>query len=371
MKRRNHNNINKMSPSKLEETVTTEKPMVVRGGASDFYTKFKRRHRFGENPPTTSTSTTTDIAQERSDFVEVFTLKYFHLLNITKQLFFCFKLQDESHEEIMDIAPSFESSTFNFKTHLEDLDYMYEDISQEVTSSASTTSTTTTEVFKREDQPIMSFIPTRTPIDKPKMIKERPTKLVTTTTEKTVEVKEVNEAEKIKQMLQSGSIGNDPMKIKQMMLKLKEAKSQDSPVDAQVTKPKKETPILKTWKPSMAGRPYAGKPVSPSMSRNKPLNSNYEDDDDEYDEDYDDEEEDSGPSQLSPLGIHPPGSRGRTQSSSSYFKKFARENIGKNFRRPEPTDETSKKANEIFRKYAKNSYNSNDGQDEKKDNEGK
>ena len=71
MKRRNHNKINKMSPSKSEETVTTEKPKVVRGGASDFYTKFKRRHRFGENPPTTSTSTTTDIAQERSDFVEV------------------------------------------------------------------------------------------------------------------------------------------------------------------------------------------------------------------------------------------------------------------------------------------------------------
>ena len=283
------------------------------------------------------------------------------------------ELQDESHEEIMDIAPSFESSTFNFKTHLEDLDYMYEDISQEVTSSASTSTstTTTTEVFKKEEQPMMAFIPTRMPIDKPKMIKERPAKLVTTTTEKTVEKEEVNEAEKIKQMLQSGSMGSDPMKIKQMMLKLKEAKSQSSSGDVEAMEPKKETPVLKQWKPSMASRPYAGRPDNPSMSRNKPLTSNYEDDDDEYDEDYDDEEEDSGPSQLSPMGIHPPGSRSRTQSSSSFFKKFARENIGKTFRRPEPKDETSKKANEIFRKYSKNSYSSNDGQDEKKDVEGK
>ena len=35
--------------------------------------------------------------------------------------------------------------------------------------------------------------------------------------------------------------------------------------------------------------------------------------------------------------------RKRIQSSSSYFRKFAQDNIGRNFRRPEPKDEDAKK----------------------------
>ena len=40
------------------------------------------------------------------------------------------------------------------------------------------------------------------------------------------------------------------------------------------------------------------------------------------------------------------------QTSSSLFRKFAQDNVGSNFRRPEPKDETAKKANAIFKKYS-------------------
>ena len=36
----------------------------------------------------------------------------------------------------------------------------------------------------------------------------------------------INEADKIKQMLKTGAIGNDPRKIKEMMMKLKESKTE-------------------------------------------------------------------------------------------------------------------------------------------------
>ena len=41
----------------------TEKPIVVTGGASDLYSKFKRRHRFKLNPDSTTVSTPTTYAQ--------------------------------------------------------------------------------------------------------------------------------------------------------------------------------------------------------------------------------------------------------------------------------------------------------------------
>ena len=43
------------------------------------------------------------------------------------------------------------------------------------------------------------------------------------------------------------------------------------------------------------------------------------------------------------------------QSASSYFRKFAQDNVGSNFRRPEIKDEEQKRANDIFKKYAKSS----------------
>ena len=47
--------------------------------------------------------------------------------------------------------------------------------------------------------------------------------------------------------------------------------------------------------------------------------------------------------------------RNRVQSASSYFRKFAQDNIGSNFRKPEPKDEDSRRANDIFKKYSSSS----------------
>ena len=53
------------------------------------------------------------------------------------------------------------------------------------------------------------------------------------------------------------------------------------------------------------------------------------------------------------------------QSSSSLFRKFAKDNVGGvNFRRPEPKDETAKKATEIFRKYSSGFSSSESRKDE-------
>ena len=46
---------------------------------------------------------------------------------------------------MMDIAPSFESSTFNFKAHkIDEIDYDYDYSEPEVTSTSTTTTTITT-----------------------------------------------------------------------------------------------------------------------------------------------------------------------------------------------------------------------------------
>ena len=60
--------------------------------------------------------------------------------------------------------------------------------------------------------PRRSFSPTTRPVPAVEV----------TTTELT---NELNEAEKIKSMLKSGAIGNDPRKIKEMLLKMKKAKT--------------------------------------------------------------------------------------------------------------------------------------------------
>ena len=52
---------------------------------------------------------------------------------------------------MMDIAPSFESSTFNFKAHkFDEIDYDYDYSEPEVTSATSTTTTTTTTTKEEE-----------------------------------------------------------------------------------------------------------------------------------------------------------------------------------------------------------------------------
>jgi hypothetical protein len=54
-------------------------------------------------------------------------------------------------------------------------------------------------------------------------------------------------------------------------------------------------------------------------------------------------------------------------SSSSYFRKFAQDNAGSpNFRRPEPKDESAKKANAIFKKYSSLGSTSQDATDNNK-----
>ena len=60
--------------------------------------------------------------------------------------------------------------------------------------------------------PRRSFSPTTRPVPAVEV----------TTTELT---NELNEAEKIKSMLKSGAVGNDPRKIKEMLLKMKAAKT--------------------------------------------------------------------------------------------------------------------------------------------------
>merc|ERR1711879_1124775 len=210
----------------------------------------------------------------------------------------------------------------------------------------------TSEEIRREipkfELPEVSFTPTRMPappqvVNEPKMFVTRP-KIAEDTTET------INEADKIKQMLKTGAIGNDPRKIKEMMMKLKESKTEKVQ-----TKPE-ANPTLKTWKPEPLPVLKTWKP-SPYQPKNE---INFDDDDEDYDEDYDDEIDSSA---LSPLGIDPPETRKRIQSSSSYFRKFAQDNIGRNFRRPEPKYEAAKKATEIFRKYSSSSSYSNEEED--------
>ena len=63
MKSRSRNtNYEKVNSSDNDDTFT-EKPIVVTGGASDLYSKFKRRHRFKLNPDSTTVSTPTTYAQ--------------------------------------------------------------------------------------------------------------------------------------------------------------------------------------------------------------------------------------------------------------------------------------------------------------------
>merc|ERR1712241_1132728 len=153
-----------------------------------------------------------------------------------------------------------------------------------------------------------------------------------------------------------------------MMLKLKQAKtSAAAAVPASNIQIQKETttvpaPVvqtLKTWSPS---KPF-------SYNANRVKDDDYEEDE-YYEDDYEYEEtDDEDLKKLSPLGIDPPQTRNRMQTSSSLFRKFAQDNVGSNFRRPEPKDETAKKANAIFKKYSSLGSTPTDSKDNNRENE--
>merc|ERR1711879_355453 len=133
----------------------------------------------------------------------------------------------------------------------------------------------TSEEIRREipkfELPEVSFTPTRMPappqvVNEPKMFVTRP-QIAEDSTET------INEADKIKQMLKTGAIGNDPRKIKEMMMKLKESKTE------KVQAKPETTPTLKTWKPEPLPVLKTWKP-SPYQPKNE---INFDDDDEDYD----------------------------------------------------------------------------------------
>ena len=89
----------------------TEKVPKVLGGAQDAYSKFKRRYRLGQTEPTPEVADG-PVAQERSDNVE----------------------------EIMDRAPSLETSSFSF--NLADTTSRKKDTEQQTTTDAEIITTT-------------------------------------------------------------------------------------------------------------------------------------------------------------------------------------------------------------------------------------
>merc|ERR1739838_250494 len=348
----------------------TEKVPKVLGGAQDAYSKFKRRYRLGQTEPTPE-GADGPRAQERSDNVE----------------------------EIMDRAPSLETSSFSF--NLADTTSRKKETEQQTTTDAEIITTTSEGSFDEsfEPKPLEtkkesvkpSFYPTRRPPSYDALPPRgadyappprrsfspttRPAPAVeVTTTELT---NELNEAEKIKSMLKSGAVGNDPRKIKEMLLKMKAAKTaapsmnqkkimKDTATTATTTAAS-VSPTLKTWEPKTWN---PSKPYTYSANSVKEEDEEY-DEDEYYEGDYDyDESDDEEFKKLSPLGIDPPGTRNRMSSSSSYFRKFAQDNAGSpNFRRPEPKDESAKKANAIFKKYSSLGSTSNDATDNNKENE--
>lgn len=261
-----------------DESKKSEKIPAISGGATDFYSKFRKRHRLGGKTEETKLDTT-PRAQERSDMPS----------------------------EIMDIAPSFESSSFDFnmpkpsgKKTVEDYNDYSDDDDDYIPTAPSAK-----EPFSTESSP--AFSPTRLSIDaprrfsftssrtkkpepKPDEVEEKsdtPRRFSFTSSRTTPEpkpepvvVKEKSEADKISEMLKNGDI-KDPRKIKEMMLKLKEIKAK-GPEKSGV-----EKPATKTWTPT------------------RQTYSHTKEDEEEYDDDYDydDDYEDDEGSELSPMGI--------------------------------------------------------------------
>ncbi len=168
----------------------------------------------------------------------------------------------------------------------------------------------------------------------------------------------------IKRYLQSGMHKNDPKKIAEMVTRLKAKKAaagkgkSKRPVDDDPEKAaaksifekygggkKKDSkkPSHKGWRPKSA------------MEAKKPTSH------DDYEEEEEEEEEEANTStkrtyELKTWDPKYSGGRGNEpQGSSSYFKKFARDNLGGSFRRPRPKvdNEQSKIAKDIFSKYSK------------------
>ena len=313
--------ISRKSPEKTNQSKNKEESApVMKGGASDFYHKFKRRYRLGQNVEEND-EFSTPRAQERSD----------------------------NPREIMDISPSFESSSisFNMDDTFEEQDFVQSTTERQTTPSTTTITKEPTFVpFEDQDSDFMTpFSPTIPSYDTPRRFEpqsngqqqdyprqrsqsrydyQKPdTTTIKTASRYVVTPEPTNESEKLKEMLKSGAIGNDPKKIKEMMLRLKNAKSKTNDNDNEepattlktwtpgenkaaptlkswASEEEKSLPTLKTWKPSRTSM-YDSK---------KSQNLDYSDDDEEeYYEDeyeYDDKEEDDEASLLSPLGIDPP-----------------------------------------------------------------
>ena len=86
------------------------------------------------------------------------------------------------------------------------------------------------------------------------------------------------------------------------------------------------------------------------------------DEDDYYDDDeYEEDESDSSNAFKPYAGLTRPKEKG-TSTSSSLFRNFLKNNVGKNIRKPIPSnDEETKVASEIFKKYSSVNLKRNTG----------
>jgi hypothetical protein len=231
--------------------------------------------------------------------------------------FFCYFLAEErsDSQEMMHISPSYESKATNFNrpksfdsNNNEDksIEYNYENYEYEEPEVVTNTRKPTSSYNNNNKIQSSVFSPTRIPNRTPTKFSPTIEATEATTTEA------INEVVSIKQKL---ARERDPMKIRDLMMQLKEAvDKQDSTNNndngndndnAYVRMPTKVTKVsegpsqpLKTWNPR----------ASTTNTKVQTSNLEYDDDyDEDYDEDYEDDYDDDTDSMLSPLGIDPPG----------------------------------------------------------------
>lgn len=184
----------------------------------------------------------------------------------------------------------------------------------------------------------------------------------------------------LKAFLASGKHGNDPRKIQEM---IKRFYAQGNKPETTPEPRNEEADVAKSIFEKYSKK--SSKPASSQTPDVKEEEEDYqepeEDDEDDSKRDttypHDEEQEVSDAKDMelekkepeeSHVAIRPwsPSLSGtynsRGGSSSSYFQKFAKDNVGGSFRRPKPADEDADRAKEIFSKYKgtknKNRYNS-------------
>ncbi len=208
---------------------------------------------------------------------------------------------------------------------------------------------------------------------------------LTDATEETPTPAPPRKTEMLKNFLKSGAHGNDPKKIAAMLKKLnvvpsagaglvgnrKEGQSAgDEDRDAAKSIFEKYNSKKKSSGVNDGGEHFTTKKFDPTKkSEHKKMMttselSNLDETSDEASDDYEDPfagvQTNYGSRPWSPMGSGFKGS-----SSSSYFRKFAKSNIGGSFRRPRPKDtEDSKVAKEIFSKYSKPSDSTVQGEEQ-------